>query len=68
MTERRYDVRNSQTDSLLTTVTCSEGRPAREVRSELIESGLPARISVYRFSRSGLAYDDMARFTHPEEL
>jgi hypothetical protein len=53
---------------LLAQVFYLDGTPALKVRDELIgHKGYPPDISVYRHSKSGRAFDDMARHSHPEE-
>lgn len=66
MVMRKFDVRIGS--KLVEQVFYLDDMTAKEVRKSLINhDGMPANISVYKNSKNGRAYEDVARVSHPEE-
>jgi hypothetical protein len=62
---RAFDVRIG--DRLVAQYLRPSSTPARALRKELIAEGWPSTISVYRNNEDLTAYDDVSRYSKPEE-
>jgi hypothetical protein len=64
---RKFDVRIG--NLLVNVVRFDANMTAREVLNALIEhDGMSPNISVYKSDERGVAYEDCARASHPEEI
>ena len=67
MKQRRFEVYIGK--SHLDTVYADEDIRAADLRRSLINrDGLSSTISVYRCNERNTAFDDVARYSHPDEL
>jgi hypothetical protein len=67
MKQRRFEVYIGKRH--IDTVHADEDIRAADLRRSLINhDGLPSTISVYRCNDRNTAFDDVARFSHPDEL
>jgi hypothetical protein len=62
---RAFDVRIG--NRKLAQILCPSSTLARELRKKLIAEGWPNTISVYRNNEDLTAYDDVSRYSKPEE-